>query len=625
MNDINHRHSAPDAPSSDRALNAQQRRSPSKTTFIVILASFCIFQLGRLSSSNLNQFPSPDNISRYAPFLDTSTHEDDYEDTPLFKLHTHCTADDTSKNKYNTTISEMAQLFQIKKNSWELTRNKGSTSADDALTLQFQIIECPQRYAASSFHVQARTHQTVFAGSVGPRFKVEEGCGYYNATIPIVPTSGYYNANNESKSDGMTCGEDNPTAITYPQKHAFYTIEAFWTTEYRNYANRLEDKNDAWKLYEEKEKMTSQQIADLLGHERLHYLTHHLDVLPSFPIILELVNRHDIAALKEDTEDLLKQPHRDMSSLPNCTDVPIAEWLPVGIRNSVNNIGAVVPTFQSHKCNYLALDRTELNHWFAGMRVKYLGDSHGQFESDYVFQLTCPEAKSSDVFFRDNYSCSMESTNNAGTRKNTFAFAYRFYRAIMHLTGGDHDGLSTNMRQATIEACTKFFGIGLYNATVITTPSWLFVHETKEGLYDYLRSLKNSIQVCRRIYTEKMNNLVLLVQSPIASDVLLTSLEQKTYDWRQNHNFRQEAFTRTMYEELEGVVDGIIPVFEWTLARNWMQGTSDGVHLKGSYYGEIFHVQTMAIISAMKNKGWQVPVMAEDDERVRWFDGVPLE
>lgn len=121
-----------------------------------------------------------------------------------------------------------------------------------------------------------------------------------------------------------------------------------------------------------------------------------------------------------------------------------------------------------------------------------------------------------------------------------------------------------------------------------------------------------------------MNNLVLLVQSPIASDVLLPSLDT-TSGWRQNHNFRQEAFTRTMYEELEGLVDGIIPVFEWTLARNWMQNTRDGVHLRGSYHAEIFHVQTMAIISAMKSKGWQVPVMAEDDEQVRWFDGMPLE
>jgi hypothetical protein len=120
----------------------------------------------------------------------------------------------------------------------------------------------------------------------------------------------------------------------------------------------------------------------------------------------------------------------------------------------------------------------------------------------------------------------------------------------MKLTGGDQDGLSTIMRQATMEASTKFFGIGLYNATVITTPSWVFVYETSEGLYDYLHSLKNSIQLCRQIYTEEMNNLVLLVQSPIASDVLLSSLET-TSGWRQHHNFRQEAFTCTMYEELE--------------------------------------------------------------------------
>lgn len=201
--------------------------SPSKTAFIVVLAAFCLLQFGRLRSFNLNQLSSPDNIPLLSPihatFFDTPTHED----TPPFKLHTHCIPeDDTTTNKYNATTSAMAQLFQVKENSWELTRNKGPTGIDAAsFTLQFQIIECPQRYAASTFHAQARTHQTVFAGSVGPRFKVQEGCGYYNATVPIVPTcDGYHNASSDKINTGIrfTCGNNNNSILlTYPQEHAF--------------------------------------------------------------------------------------------------------------------------------------------------------------------------------------------------------------------------------------------------------------------------------------------------------------------------------------------------------------------------------------------------------------------
>ncbi|KAL7514678.1 hypothetical protein ACHAXN_012580 [Cyclotella atomus] len=129
------------------------------------------------------------------------------------------------------------------------------------------------------------------------------------------------------------------------------------------------------------------------------------------------------------------------------------------------------------------------------------------------------------------------------------------------------------------------------------------------------------------MHPKEMDKLILLIQSPVASDVILSQLDQPLglNPWRQNHNFRQEAFTQLMYTELGGLVDGIIPSFQWTLARNWMYNTVDGVHMQSSYYEEIFHVQTMAIISAMRSKGWRVPVMSENDDQARWFDGIPLE
>jgi hypothetical protein len=313
--------------------------------------------------------------------------------------------------------------------------------------------------------------------------------------------------------------------------------------------------------------------------------------------------------------------------MTTCSDVPIQEWLPVGVVNNNAHQDESLAYFQSHKCKYRSLNRQDLQYWFAGMRVKYLGDSHGQYESNYVFQLTCPEANTTSIFFDDKYSCSMPSEVESQSR-NSFAFAWRFYRGIIRLTGGDQDGgMSSSMRQATETACTKFFGIGFYNATVITTPSWIFVYETTEGLNDYLHSLKNAIEYCRRKYPEEMDKLIVLVQSPVASDVMLpeSTTPLGLNPWRQNHNFRQEAFTQAMYNELDGLVDGIIPVFQWTLARNWMHNTRDGVHLGGSYYEEIFHVQTMAIMSALRSKGWRLPVMSENDEQARWFDGIPLE
>jgi hypothetical protein len=353
------------------------------------------------------------------------------------------------------------------------------------------------------------------------------------------------------------------------------------------------------KLYEEKDTLTPEQITEIIGPDRVEYITHHLDILPSFPVVLELPN----VQMKE--------------ILPNCSDLAINDWLPVGVSTAESSL----PRFQSSRCNYRSMDRQDLQYWFAGTRVRYLADSHGHFESLYVQKLTCPEAEDEPSFYEDMYRCSMQVSP-----KNVFAFANRYFLGVLKLEGGDHDGLSSTMRQVNNEVCLDFFGIGLYNATIITTSSWVFVYETSEGLYDYLQSLRNSIEFCREMYPEQMSNMVILVQTPLASDVILSRPSSEySAEWRQNHNFRQEAFTHVMYKELGGLVDGIIPVFEWSLARNWMNHTRDGVHLHNEYYAELFHVQTMAIMSAMKSKGWQLPLMSVNDERTRWFHDVPLE
>lgn len=197
----------------------------------------------------------------------------------------------------------------------------------------------------------------------------------------------------------------------------------------------------------------------------------------------------------------------------------------------------------------------------------------------------------------------------------------------MKSAGGDWDGLSLDLRHVQEESCAKFLGLGLYNVTIITTPTWLFVYEIDEGLQDYVRSLGQLMRFCRRRYPTLMENHVVLIQNPTAVDIFPNDTKYVSEEWRQNHNFREEAVTEAIYRELYDEVDGIIPAFELTLAKNWLHSTCDGVHLDRNAYIKLFHVQVSAIISAMKfRKGWSVPLISQDDiNRTHWFYDVPME
>ena len=250
--------------------------------------------------------------------------------------------------------------------------------------------------------------------------------------------------------------------------------------------------------------------------------------------------------------------------------------------------------------------------------MRYLGDSHGQYENGAVYNLVCPEANNSDHFFHDHYDCPQQPNN-------TFSFGWRFYRGILTADGNGMDGLSHYVRKVQPEACAKILGVGLYNVTIITTPTWLFVYDIDEQLNDYIQAFRDTIHMCRHLHPLEMEDLVLLLQSPTASDVFPKTGGKAADEWRQNHNYREELFTQTLYSELGDLVDGIIPAFEWTLARNWIEKTSDGVHQSGRYYSDIIHLQAAAIISTMKfGKGWNVPLMTQDDNRTHWFYGVEM-
>ena len=603
-----------------RGYSSVIKPGPAILLLLSIIALLYIFMFATefkilFASLDMNMFKSDSKIlsdtaaTVHAAWTTAKAHEIPVD----FKVHSSCIDKDIIQTqKYNTTISEMAKNFHVDQDSYYIT--KGRSGEDGiiigSMTLHFQILECPFRHEASTFHVQMRTDDSVFSGSVGNRYKVEEDCGYYNATVPIVP---FLPRGRDMVVKERKCGNNATIASTF-----FATIEAFWTSEYLNYHKHINDMKVFQQMFKIKDTLTPENITDMLGEDRLRQLEHHLDILTNFPVVIEF---------PKDVLDTFFQPRL---ALPNCTDVPLKDWLPAGVHQSTDDPDQW--HFQSHKCNYRTFDRKDLQYLFAGMRVKYLGDSHGQFESKYVQSLTCPEANNSDVFHQDKYACSMQSPDTSQPL-NSFSFGWRFYRGIewlmsLHGKQGDMDGgFTTSMRHAKKTACSKFFGVGFQNATIITTPSWLFPYDSSEGVFDYLVSLRSSIEYCRRLYPKEMDDIVLLVQTPTAGNIIPATMAAVDQGgWRENRHFLMQAFCQAMEKELDGIVDGIIPVSEFTLARNWILSTQgDGVHLRGSYYNEIFHIQAMAVLSAMRSKGWQIPMIPENDKRARWFASVPFE
>ena len=454
--------------------------------------------------------------------------------------------------------------------------------------------------------------KSIFTGTVGPRYKVKNGCGYYNASVPIIVMGN--SLDNGGSSNNITFQSQTSCGGGSERNGDTVVIECFWTSQYRHYHNRLQDVTLSEKIKANKDNYTAQDIADLLGEDRLDYLAKHLDVIQGFPLVLELPL--PLAAAAAAVGEL------SQTNLPNCSVVPISNWLPVGVSSQPPHNGTTWQ-FQSANCEYTTWTRDDLNYWLAGLRIKVFGDSHVQYENDEAFHFICPEAENTTQFYNDKYACPQQPNN-------TFSWGWRFYRAILP----DHDLLSKDLRDVRPKSCSSMLGVGLYNVTIITTPTWLFVYEIEESLNDYVQSLRDIIQLCHQLHPSEMKDIVLLVQSPTATDVPtatdfhdhLNAWQHPADLWRGNHNFREESFTHKLYSKLGDIVDGIIPVFELTLARNWKFRTKDGVHQSGTYYSDIIHLQSSAIISAMKHsKGWKVPLMPMDDDRTHWFYGVKME
>ena len=440
--------------------------------------------------------------------------------------------------------------------------------------VEFQILECPPTYSASSFQLQASTSQSRIMGYVGDRYAVKDGCGIYNASVAVMDGS--------SKND--------------------VSVDLFWTSDHLHYSNRMEDIEDATHI--KTLGLRKENVTALLSPERMGYLRHHLERIPLFPVRFHVEQNHSIP------------------TLPDCATIPIRDWTPVGVFNEDQN-GTTLKEdsakpwpFRSSKCTFPKRNLTELSLKLAGLRIKFLGDSHGGYLMEEWRALMCPEMKS-DAYFNLDYECPY--------RNNTFHVAHRFFRAVYTFKNGtiegDMDGLSVNWRKGDTKSCRELLGLGLYNATILPIPTWPFVYETQEGLDSLLVAIRSMVENCRTRYPDLFEKHILLLQSTTAIDSIdLVDPDDPDRSWRGIHNYRIQVFTKTLESELGDLVDGIIPVFELTYARSVSVPTTDGKHLPKSSYAELINVQATAVMSAMKARGMK---LTSGD--LRWFVGQDLE
>lgn len=241
-----------------------------------------------------------------------------------------------------------------------------------------------------------------------------------------------------------------------------------------------------------------------------------------------------------------------------------------------------------------------------------MGEIH--FES---IGLMCPGAEDAPYFARQ---CDCD------TRNNTFNFAYRFFRMVFAEDfESDMDAITRNFRLGSSKSCREILGLGLFNATIITIPQWIFVYETQEGLDNVLINLQSLFENCKE--SPWMKNHTFLIQTASARDAMPEGeVDMPSHSWRGIHNHRIEKFSRDIQEKLRHYVHGIIPFFEMSHARAVAIPTKDGIHLPKSSYRDMLHVQLSAVRSAIKySRGVDLPLMKMDDPKARWFSGIAME
>ena len=504
----------------------------------------------------------------------TSSHSIEIERLPcnIVALFNSTTNHSSSANETN------ALHFRVNLESFhcQLERNAARRNQEPEAFVPFvyfDILECPPAYESSTFHVSASTETTLFMGWVGPRYAVKDGCGIYNAKVPVV------------------------------EKQEIVSVFLYWTSRKRSYSNRVSDIHWAHhaKSIVDNGNLTIADIRNHIGKDQIDYLQTHLEAIPGMPCTFMFDHSGN------------KYTSFDQEKLPHCSEVPISSWVPAGVHYHEDDLHPEENwPFASARCSFREMELTELNDKLRGMRIKFLQDSHGNFINEVFREIMCPEVSSGDYF---------EAHSDCPNHTHNFAVCYRFFRAVYNSAEfvSDFDHLSVALRQGSLKSCKGLLGIGLFNATIIAIPTWIFVYETREGWDNFITSIESLLNNCKAAFPDLYRNHIVLLQTTTAIESI--PFDDLTESWRGIHNYNIEHVSALLLDRLGGLVDGIIPVFDMTFAKsNFIPTFSDNVHLVGTGYRYIAQAQAAAVISAMKYRN-----MKNTLTDPRWFAGLPPE
>jgi len=459
-----------------------------------------------------------------------------------------------------------------------------------AVIFEFDVRECPPGYSAATFQLYASTASARFVGRVGKRGLVRENCATYRAHVPVVLRGGG--------------GERKPSSSELSQSDSDKVIlSLYWTSDRRHYSNQRHDLMWAGHYFMAPPH-TKKKLEMQLTSDRKDFLQGHHEAIRGSPFTATM------AKIKKG-DDTSRDDVR-MTSSPSCATVPIAAWPPVGvrkekvaaIRTNINN-DTVVDTrqgeeapsgsvsdeewrqsrwpFASAWCHFPQYALAEIRELLRGLRVRVLGDSNALKTFAAWRDVACPELRLAGTIAPGitRTDCDQSAAAKAGNRtvgphENPFQVVYRVWKAVYRWDtvssehpGLDWDGLSTSLRNGHPTACRNFLGLGLYNATILSLPTWLFVYESAEGRENVLTSVESIFVYCAEKHPVLFKKHVFLLQTPTALDSAPQRAGVQLVDevWRGIQNYQIEMFSKRARERLGKYVDGVIPVFELTYAR----------------------------------------------------------
>ena len=415
--------------------------------------------------------------------------------------------------------------------------------------LRLTIRECPPAYSSSAFAVEATMDGAVTMGRVSGRVEFDGGCALYRAAVPVMGSGSV-------------------------------SVDVQLVSRNRDFSLREEDIRV---FHEAKEKELSQEEwRKMLRRDTVAFLTNQRFSLEGMPLTAEVA--------------LPKVPGTGgRAALPSCHELPLEQWSPSRIvAKEGGNLGKY--DWQPARCRLERMGPERMGSLLRGLRIKMYGDSNYQNTFGRWLRVLCPEMETAKAFFEANYHC-------PGSNKG-FEVAWRFFRGVYEDIGErtDMDGISAKVRAGYDDACSEFIGVGQYNVTVLSIPTWSYVYESSEGLRDYFLALRSIIDRCRRDFPADLARHPILLQSTTAAN-FPPGLSDRA--WRAIRNSRIEDWLETAQAILGDRIDGIIPAFDLTYAMVMRRENMDReiLHFTNTVYDTIVQLQAHAFVSAVAHRG----------------------